>query len=218
MIARIRRRLAGVPQDRGMTLVELLVYMILLGIVVGIIASVLINSLQKQREIVHISEANNTGQGLTSRVDLAVKNAVNFRIVESSGDDSVLLVTKTRSTTDGMDEADVARCVGFYYDATTDKLHSASDMLTANGNPRTETITDSAGLAAAQNWPVVADGIQLAPAADGTTSPIFTKGNADPSKVEINFMIDTLDGKGPVTFQLTSGMRGSGSIDDDGTC
>lgn len=215
MIAALRAKLRAAPRDRGMTLVELLVYMILLGIVLGIIASVLINSLQKQREVVGFSEANNTGQTVTSAVDLAVLNAASFTIVPGSTPDSMLLITKTRSTL-GADDANVVRCVGFYYDSASKKIYSASDMLSGSNARAKEAAKD---VSKAKSWPVLAEGIGKAshPQDSAIALPVFERAS-DPTKVDINFEIATLDDKPPATFHLTSGIRGSGAIDNPEGC
>lgn len=193
-----------------MSLVELLVYMILLGIVLSVIASVIINTLQKQTEIVKISEATNTGQSVISSVDLAVANASGFWL-RTSPTGSQLLVTKTRSTLSDPAEVDVARCVGYFYDATTKKVHTISDPLSAAATPKSR-VADDASFTGAAAWPVLANGV-VAPSGKN----VFTR-PADATKLVIQFSINSLADRPPVTFATTTGIRGAGTINNAGVC
>lgn len=193
-----------------MTLVELLVYMILLGIVLSIIASVIINTLQKQQEIVEISDANNTGQSVISSVDLAVANASGFWL-RTAPSGSQLLVTKTRSTLEDATEVDVARCVGYFYDSTTKKLHTVSDMLAGSAIPRTYA-ADTTTFTGASSWPVLAEGVEPS----GATT-VFTR-LTDASKISLGFSVASIRNRPPVSFATTTGIRGAGTIDNAGVC
>ena len=213
MMSHLRRRITDLrsrENDRGMTLVELIVYMILLGIVVSIIASVIISTLQKQREIGKISEVTNTGQGVVSSIDMAVANAAGFSL-RTSPAGSQLLVTKTRSTLDDPAAVNEARCIGYFYDATTKTLHSVSDPLGSPGTPRSR-VADTPSFTGAAGWPVLAEDVTASSA-----GPFFAR-LADASKLSVRFSIASLADRAPVTFEVTTGTRGQGTITDSGAC
>lgn len=208
----IRARVGREDHERGMTLVELLVYMILLGLVLAIIGSLMISTVKKQTEVVRISEAGNTAQTLLSSVDLAVANASGFRVRTDAATGNQLVLTKTRSTLSGSGEVNVARCVGYFYDAATGKLHSASVPLPAATNK--VRAADVAGYAGATSWPVAASGVARVDA----STRIFTQKTTDPTKLDVAFSIATMANRPPVTVQTTTGLRGSGLIDNSGVC
>ena len=198
--------------ERGMTLVELLVYMILLGLVLAIIGSLMINTVKKQTEVVRISESNNTAQTVISAVDMAVSNASGFRLRTDVVTGNQLLLTKTRSTLAGGAEVNVARCVGYFYDAATQKVHTASVSLPAASNE--VRAADVAPFTGAKTWPILASGVTPV---DPATRRIFTQAT-DPAKVKVEFSVATLVNRPAVTVQTTTGLRGSGLIDNSGVC
>ena len=199
--------------ERGMTLVELLVYMILLGLVLAIIGSLMITTVKKQTEVVRISESNNTAQTVVSAVDLAVSNATGFRLRTDVTTGNQLLLTKTRSTLAGATEINQARCVGYFYDAVTKKIHSASVSLPAASNK--VQLADVAGFAGATSWPTLASGVTPV---DPSIPRVFTQATTDPTKLKVEFSVATLANRPAVTVQTTTGLRGSGLIDSLGVC
>lgn len=215
MMATLISKVRGVRDDneRGMTLVELLVYMILLGLVLAIIGSLMINTVKKQTEVVRISESNNTAQTVVSAVDLAVANGSGFRLRTDVATGNQLLLTKTRSTLAGAAEINVARCVGYFYDAATQKIHTVSVPLPAASNK--VLAADVAGFSGAKSWPVLASGVTPV---DPAIPRIFTQVTTDPTKLSVEFSVATLANRPAVTVQTTTGLRGSGLIDNSGAC
>ena len=198
--------------ERGMTLVELLVYMILLGLVLSIIGSLMINTLKKQTEVVRISESNNIAQTIVSSVDLAVANASGFRLRTDASSGNQLLLTKTRSTLTGVGEVDVARCVGYFYNATSQKIHMVSVPLPAPSNK--VLAADVTGFTGAASWPVLASGVTPV----SPSMKVFTQGNPDLTKVTVEFSVATISNRPAVTTQTTTGLRGAGLINNPGVC
>ena len=208
------RQAMRTENEQGMTLVELLVYMILLGLVMAIIGSLMINTVKKQAEVVRISESNNTAQSIASSIDHAVSNASSFRL-RTDVNGNQLLVAKTRSTLAGPDEVNQARCVGYFYDAATQKMHSISVPLPAAHSENKTREADVAGFGSARSWSVLAIGI--VPASAVAPARVFTQG-ADASKVSLEFSIATIPGRPAVSVRTTTSVRGSGLIDNTGVC
>lgn len=104
-------------RDAGFTLVELMVYSILLIVVMGIAAVVFVRVINAQTEIKGMAEANNEAQVLFTELELDLRNAA---WVEAywGGD---LLVMQTRSATPGDDASYI--CAGYYYDEVDQTMH-----------------------------------------------------------------------------------------------
>ncbi len=133
--------------ESGMSLIELLVYIMLVAVIGALITGLLINVFRVNAEVNNTSEASNDAQLLMERVEIAVRNAAALHI-EDSGD-STLLITQTRSTEQGGDNAAEYRCIGIYFDAGTSKIHYVTDDTNA---PRSKAAAGNPSAAAA--WPV----------------------------------------------------------------
>lgn len=71
--------------DEGFTLVELLVYMLLLGLVLAGVGAIVLQSIKGQRQVVSISQAAGGSQGVMRAINLSVRNAAGIAIDGSSG-------------------------------------------------------------------------------------------------------------------------------------
>lgn len=209
-------RLRALRQDdSGLTLVELLVYMLLLGIVMTMIMTLTITTLNKQREVTVISQATDSAQTVVNELDLLVSNASSFT-VRSIGGDTVVL-TQTRSTKDGTGEFGVTRCAAMYYAADTRRVYVArrfADPVGAAGTPVPLTSRPTFGA----GWALLASGVS--PAAPATT--VFSYGTTalgapDQSKLVTALALDTTTGKPPVSLTTTTGTRGLG-VATEGRC
>ncbi|WP_374312565.1 hypothetical protein [Microbacterium sp.] len=67
-------------REAGVSLVELIVYVMLISIVLGTTAMILINSWTTQREVTSVSDATNRGQAMGSTIERAVRNGLAFDI------------------------------------------------------------------------------------------------------------------------------------------
>jgi type II secretory pathway pseudopilin PulG len=103
--------------DSGFTLVELLVYSVLMIIVLGIAASLFIRLLVEQRDIKAMADANNEAQLAFKQLEMDVRNA-DWAQVDGNG---ALLVVRTRIATSASDFAPV--CVGYYFDDEDQTLY-----------------------------------------------------------------------------------------------
>jgi len=100
MTARSRERQVD---DAGVSLVELIIYALVASIVVGAAALILVNSWITQRNVTGMTEATNRGQTMSSTIERAMHNALDFDV---SLDGTTLRV---RTSLD-----DDLRCQGFY--------------------------------------------------------------------------------------------------------
>ena len=73
-MARVDDSLAA-ESDRGITLVELLVYMLLAIVVLTIVGSILINSFQAERQVRDAAQSNSTAQLVAESLGRGIRNA-----------------------------------------------------------------------------------------------------------------------------------------------
>lgn len=210
----LRDRVQREDRDRGMTLIELLVYMILLGIVLSLIMTIMISVMRKQREIVALSEANNETQTVVSSIDMAISNAANFTLIQRD-DGGQVLIAKTQNT---LLNEDTPRCVAYYYDAASKSIYSANDSAN-NASPRSRAAANAAA-AAPTHWPLVLDSIVLVPGMPGPFSTgLDAAGEQLPgNSVGIHFQVETIPDRAPLTVKSTTAMRSVGGDSIPGSC
>ncbi|MFB7885672.1 prepilin-type N-terminal cleavage/methylation domain-containing protein [Microbacterium sp. NPDC056057] len=68
--------------DSGLSLVELIVVVVLLGILAGVVGTILANSWRAQNDVTTTTEATNSGQLVGQSVERAVRNGVALRITD----------------------------------------------------------------------------------------------------------------------------------------
>lgn len=82
-------------RDSGLTLVELLVYILLFGIVSAILATFLIRTLDTQSKIVDFQQTNLSNQSLDASLDIAIRNSSpksdHTNVISGSGSGDQLL-------------------------------------------------------------------------------------------------------------------------------
>lgn len=66
--------------DTGLSLVELIVYIVLTGLVLGAVSIILVNSWRTQENVTSQSEATTRGQVMASTVERAMRNALDFEV------------------------------------------------------------------------------------------------------------------------------------------
>jgi len=141
-----------------MTLVELLVYSVLLAIVLTVVGSLLISTLRTQGTVRAQSEASTTGQAAMRLMERSIRNAAVYSM--PSGFDNNLLITKTRVGEDPS-LASSWECRAWYFDPMTGDLVYTSGP--ATGTPVTADLTppiDTSG------WSLVFEHVTRAPDAD----------------------------------------------------
>ena len=80
----------GERPDAGVTLIELIIYVLLLSLVLGGLAMILINSWRTQQNVLSETEATNRGQLVSSSIERAVRNGL---AIEVTGNDTLKVRT-----------------------------------------------------------------------------------------------------------------------------
>lgn len=187
--------------DEGITLVELLVYSVLLTIVLTVTGGLLISTLHSQRTVREQTEASTTGQVALRLIERSVRNAGRYDMPSGFGNN--LLITKVRI---GEDPSVAAswECRAWYFDASTGDLRFVRGP--ATGTPVT------AGLSTpidTSSWELVFEDVVKTPDDD-----IFSY--EELGGVEVNF--DVWAGDSKVSFKSTAISRAQGGIMGGAEC
>ena len=105
--------------DAGISLIEVIVYVLLTGIVLIATSMILINSINTQRDVTSVSEATNRGQSMGSTIERAMRNALAFEVTTENE-------LRVRTSLSGSQQ-----CQAFYLAAGTARLAQASGALPA---------------------------------------------------------------------------------------
>ncbi|MFW2514321.1 PilW family protein [Demequina sp. SO4-13] len=190
-------------QETGLTLVELIVYSLLLIVIMGIAATVFIQMLTVQRDVRAITDANNTAQLTFRELERDLRNA-HWAVVDHGGR---LLVMQTRIATASGDTSTL--CTGFYYDADSDALRRTARPDSNQTAPVLAAVDTSSLDALASSWEIVRDGVGQVGG-----SPVFGPVDQEivaPSYVSIHMDAETLEGRSPIEFQKSVALRPQGS-------
>lgn len=174
------RRLAHHKSDEGISLVELLIYMLLAVVVLTIIASILINSLQAERTVRTAAESTGTAQLVAQSLNRGIHNA---SAIEVSTPASDVTVIRTRSIDSSA--AGVWRCQAW---AVAD-----GELRTVSSDIAVPIPTTAAAIS---SWLLLADGVE--PIGSG---PIFSLA-ADDRSVSVNLTVENGSGV-PITLDTT---------------
>lgn len=186
-------RLREVRQDgqRGTSLVELIVYSLLLVLVMAIAGSVLIRTLTTQRDVRSMAQASSTGQVAVRLFERSVRNAAQVSVPAAHGGN--LVIVKTRVGLDGAAAASWL-CRAWHYDAASDELRTISGP--ATGTPVTSGLSYPLSSSA---WTVALSGV--VPTLSGATPLIVFSAEAL-SGGKIRF--DMLTGNGTNRLSFSS--------------
>lgn len=135
-----------VRSEDGFTLVELLVYCLLMVIVVTIASGILITVMKNTTTVTAMNETTSADQLAVDSIDSSIRNSSDFQLTNPSGTDQ-LLITRMASTAAG---PITWSCMAWYYSAAgTGSIRSMRSITTIL--PPT-----AAGLA---TWTLLADGV-----------------------------------------------------------
>jgi len=151
-VNRLRDRLPYRADDRGVSLVELLVYSVLLVVVLALVGSMTYRTLVSQRDVRAVTEANNRAQLVAASVEAGVRSAAALKHTPLSGGDE-LLIARTQT---GAVDAATWSCQEWYYDASTQTLYAkrvAESDATAPAIEEPTTVGDYS------TWMVLSEGL-----------------------------------------------------------
>ncbi|MEX1079735.1 MAG: prepilin-type N-terminal cleavage/methylation domain-containing protein [Homoserinimonas sp.] len=160
--------------ESGMSLVELLVYSLLLGIVLALIGGLLINGLVTERTVRNSAEATTTGQLAARSVSHGVRAATALELSALSGDPQVL---RALIVDDALSSPVASHCAAWYYGGGELRTTRAAGMI-----PLPTTAAD------VESWTLLASGVEPAGA-----SPVFT---LDPTTRDVEFIMQLSHGDG----------------------
>jgi type II secretory pathway pseudopilin PulG len=101
--------------EAGITLVELLIYMLLSVIVLAVVGGVLVTGLRTQARVQTVTDATTTAQQIVSSIQSGVRNASAVTVISPPTAGSQMLIARVV----GMDPASTAAtCQAWYYTPT----------------------------------------------------------------------------------------------------
>ena len=186
MMAAHRRLLPGEPREAGITLIELLVYMVLAVLVLLIVGGLLINTLKFQRTVGAATEATTAGQLVSQSIGRGVRNAnaIDFNPAPNADGQTQLIRVRTAVAGAGADLRVPAgwMCQAWYY--------GAGEIRTITSTTAIPTPTS------VSSWTLLATGVQPLPVSPATvpttTTPVLSGSGG---QVTLRTQVSTGDGK-----------------------
>lgn len=184
MTTRLRR------DDRGFSLIELLIASALFGVVITIVASVVISAVTADRTVRDVTGSTTDGQLAANVIEQTVRNSTAIQVTEN--DDSVMVALRTTA-------GGAPRCHAFFYDATTAEIFERTSA-TAIPAP----IPSEVG----SEWTVVSAAIVPIDDGTGSTDPVFaaqgTRGlvmsfTVDGDSGPASLIVTAATGRGPLS-------------------
>jgi type II secretory pathway pseudopilin PulG len=111
-----------VTDESGITLVELLVYIVLLGAVMGIVVNLLSTSVRTEARIRSVSSDVRSAQLVGDSITTGIRNSSGFRLSVPAGSDQLLIAR----VAGGQGDAVTWGCQGWYYSAASQSIRSAA--------------------------------------------------------------------------------------------
>jgi len=176
--------------ERGFTLIEVLVYALLLAFIVAIAGGMIFSAVTTSKTVVSITENSTAGQLVARSVVTGIRNSSDFQLSGPVGDDQMLVARRAGSGT-----TLEWSCEAWYYAATENKVwHTGSGLA-----------IEAPTAAALATWTLLTEDVQPA---SGTA--IFTALND-----RLSISILGLDGAHlpiDITSSATSRAGASGSL------
>jgi type II secretory pathway pseudopilin PulG len=164
-MTRPKHPLAPSRNDAGVTLIELIVYIILVSILSGIAVTVLVNSWRTQEDVVTVTDATNKGQVMSSAIERAVRNGLEYDIANSGN------TLRVRTSLTGS-----LQCQGFHL---------------VDGQPARFTASSGALAADPDQWPEWVTQVDAEVLSGGVVVPFFALPAGANSTVGFTFLIPT---------------------------
>lgn len=184
---RLRALRARLRSDEGISMAELLIYSLLLGGVLIMVGSLLINSLKTQDTVTTVVEATTAGQLTARSVEQGIRNSSTFKLTTVNTSDQVLIARVSDS--DG-----TWRCQAWYYSNSNNAIRFMESTTVINAS-----LWSTSAL---QNWTLLAEGVTPAAGA-AANAPIFSTTS---SKVSLSFRVDAGDNS-PATITSSASRR-----------
>jgi type II secretory pathway pseudopilin PulG len=122
MIPAAKMRVGDRGSDVGVTLIEVIIYVILVSILSGVITMILVNSWRTQEDVVSVTDATNKGQVMSSAIERAVRNGLDYEITNGGN------TLKVRTSLGGS-----LACQGFHLvDGQSARFSSSNGLLAAD--------------------------------------------------------------------------------------
>lgn len=171
-MTRLSERAAPHSDDSGLSLIEVIIYVVILGIITTAIAAFFFSTWRAQATVTDQVDSTERGQLIATQIEIAMRNAVAFRITDATlagdlPDGSTLLVATSMAGSNA--------CMAFH-------LSGGDAQLTSNTGAHFSP----------PPWPTWQAGILLHENADGSTDYIFTRVDAD--VLEYSFDATSQDG------------------------
>ncbi|MDJ0337804.1 hypothetical protein [Cryobacterium sp. PH31-O1] len=185
------RRRSG---ERGITLVELLIYSGLSVLVLALVGGMLVNSLTAQRRVSERSQASSVGQIIAQSVHAGVRAATELKLTSASTGQLLVLTSLGTST------EIVTVCEGWYYTPV-----NGGAMYATRAAPTSARIVapSAADLAAGSGgWALLGTGIQ-----PDQASPVFALPTS--TTLHLTFAVNSGTDSAPVRIATTSTSRGN---------
>lgn len=170
--------------ERGITLVELLMYSFLLAIVIALVGGLLINGLITERTVRNSAESTSAGQVAAQSVSHGVRAATALQLSAPSGGPQVLMAL---IVDDALSSPVVSHCVAWYYGGGELRTTRADTMIPMPTSP-----TD------VESWTLLASGVEQAGA-----TPVFT---LDAASRDVEFAMQLSHGDGLNTLIETTAL------------
>ncbi|GAA3731558.1 hypothetical protein GCM10022239_05200 [Leifsonia bigeumensis] len=138
----------AIDSDKGFSLIELLVYSLLLSLVIAMVGGMIISALTVSDTVVSMTRTSTAGQLVARSVVTGIRNSSDFRLT-SPVDDDQLLVARTASFDDTVDW----RCLAWYYSPTGEGAVWFTSSSTAIAPPTTADLS---------SWTLLTKGVQPA--------------------------------------------------------
>ena len=213
LIARLsRRRAAAAPQsNRGFTLVELLVYVALLGLILSVLGGMLISGLSVERTVTRASDETRLGQLISRSVEKGIRNATAFK-VEGIGSDQILRARSADAVVSGGATTVTWRCMAWYYRASDGAFFSTTRTAGAVSLPGPAPATPLTA------WTYYGSGVK--PAAGATTvlsgsATAFSR-SAPPPPLTLSFQV-AVENAPPVQIKAQYNLRVQNDTDRKST-